>query len=233
MFDVAVDIANKKVGIEETTEELGQNSDLHTPQTGKFEIKRRNLSSSRNSASNSKDSDSPSCNFEDQYMECGHKSSLDSCSLSPQPQYLDPSDSGSVKKCNDTSLSSASDVMLTPTRMERQNKSRKRSQTTSTFKKSKKTKVNTKKDDHVSMDTLNNGTKLTPNSSSDEDLPAVSMCQTPTKGYSSREFYFVFIKQMWHFVYFTCVVKDIKSKDLVWVKHGKDPFWPALVRLSI
>lgn len=24
-------------------------------------------------------------------------------------------------------------------------------------------------------------------------------------------------------------MKDVKSKELVWVKHSKDPFWPALV----
>lgn len=163
------------------------------PQTGKFETKRRN------SASKSKDSDSPSCNVEDKYMEC---------SLHPQP-----SDSESVKKCNDTSLSSTGATMLTPTRMERQNRSRKRSQTT-VFGESKKMRQSTKSDDRVSMNTINNGMEVTSsNSSSDEaDLPAISMCQTPTKGYSSCEFYFVFIKQITICIFHLCSERCKKQR---------------------
>jgi len=61
---------------------------------------------------------------------------------------------------------------------------------------------------------------------SEDDLPAISMTQTPVKSYSSCELAnasCILRNDV------SCVVKSIEDGELVWVKHSRDPFWPALV----
>ncbi|XP_065910617.1 PWWP domain-containing DNA repair factor 3A-like isoform X2 [Dysidea avara] len=91
-----------------------------------------------------------------------------------------------------------------PTRLSR---SAKRPRTNST---SKPTKRKSKAAKQGEGSASNGVMESTPcNSESEDDLPAISMTQTPIKSYSS--------------------LKSIEDGEIVWVKHKKDPFWPALV----
>lgn len=187
-FNIAIDIANKKLGIEEVTETTEQSSDQCS------EIKRKNLATTGSSVS-------------------------DNCM-----EHMSPPDSGSPKKKSDNFNTE------TPTRKDTQSRSIKQSAKrprNNSSKGRKKMKESSSKDDDMINNVNDN--QITPcNSSGDneseDDLPAVSISQTPTKGYSS-------CKSLNGMVIciLCCVVRDVQSKEVVWVKHGKDPFWPALV----
>ena len=169
-FDAAISIAKEKLGIEEVTKAPEESSD----HSGNFEIKRKNLSS--NSASNnclhSENGTPPhSTEYSDQYME--HTSTP-------------------AIKCT-------TELLSTPTRPTRSGaikQSAKRPRSDSRMKRVKKMKESCSEDDQ-SNDPLNNNSNVTPcNSSSDndseDDLPAISITQTPTKGgYSSCKLCFV------------------------------------------
>ena len=175
-FDVAIGIANKKLGIEKVTEATEQSSDQHSLQAGNFEIKRKNLTSSSSASNNcfySKDSTPPprSIEYSDQHME-----------HTPTPN----STSGSAQKCD-----SFTDELLTPTRMETQSRSIKQSAKRPRNDSSKGTKKR-KESSSEDIDMINNNQVTPCNSSSDnesDDLPPISISQTPTKaGYSSCKF---------------------------------------------
>lgn len=173
-------MANKKAGIEEVIDTVEHTDNQHSPQTGNFEIKRRSSASTSDNCSYPKDS-IPPCDIDDtnQHVE-----------LTSTPI------SGSTMKCD-------SEIMLTPTRPSR---SVKRSQTTDTRKtqrqsqsrkrsraagqqngETKKSKQSNNKDNDASTNDSNiNSSHGTPCSSeSEDDLPAVSISQTPIKGFSS------------------------------------------------
>ena len=177
-------MANKNAGIEEVIDTVEQTNNQHSPQTGNFEIRRRNSTSTSNVCSYPKDG-TPPCeiDYNNQHVE-----------LTSTPI------SGSTGNCD-------SEIMLTPTRMEtpsrsvkrlqatgtrqtqRQSESRKRSRATGQQNgETKKSKQSNNKDNDASTNDNNiNSSHDTPcnSSESEDDLPAVSISQTPTKGFSS------------------------------------------------
>lgn len=195
-------MVNKEAGITEVTDSAEQNSRPHSPQAEKFEIKKRSISSDSNSASHdysSRKDFTPTC-IVDKYPSSHKYSSL-------SPQSFDSSTSGSVKKCNDIS---SERLLATPTHTETPNRSikrsAKRSRTNSMRKENTKAKKmkqsgNGEDGDHESFCVINNGIddnqQVTPGNSTSEsesdDLPAISISQTPTKGYSSCKLCFVYI----------------------------------------
>ena len=169
-FNIAIGIANKELGIEDQC-------------SGNFEIKRKNLTSSSSASNNcfySKDS-TPPHNIEYSCME-----------------HTSPINSGSPKR-NDNFTT---ELLLTPTRKETQSRSIKQSAKrprNDSSKGRKKMKESNSEDNDMINNTNDN--QVTPcNSSSDneseDDLPAVSMSQTPTKRYSSRKFHLLYLKGM-------------------------------------
>lgn len=189
-FDVAIETANKKAGIEEPLE---QTSNQHSPQRN-FEIKRKKLVLTNNSVSSNHTKDT----YVSLEIECNNQS----IECTSTPNSASTNDNITEKR-----------ISLTPARKETQRRSMKRSRTPEKVETKRSRQSNS---EDVAINVINNNisgsNQVTPcnsGSESDDDLPAVSISQTPSKGYSS--------------------LKDIQSKDLVWVKHNKDPYWPALV----
>ena len=184
-FNTAIGLANKKLGIEEVAETTGQRCDQYPSQTEDFEMKRKNLTSSHNSVS----SDSHYSKDGTPSREVDHTKELTSTP-----------NSGTASR----SHSFTAKLEMTPTRIETQNRSIKRPvkrAKNGSRKGTKKMKESTGSEDNHPTDMINNNIndKVTPCNSSDneseDDLPAISMTQTPTKGYSSCKFYFISAKR--------------------------------------
>ena len=182
-------MANKKAGIEEEVKDtVEESNNQSSPQTGNFEIKRRNfLTSDSTSTSNN-------CSYP--------KDSTPLRDVEYNNQHVELTSTpirGSTRKCD-------SEIMLTPTRMNTPSRSLKRSQTTDTRQaqrqsksrkrsrgqqngEAKKLKQSSSKDNEASTNGGSiNSSHDTPCDSSEDDLPAVSISQTPTKGFSSCKF---------------------------------------------
>ena len=164
-FNVAINIANEKLGIEEVTETTEQSSEQCS---GNFVIKRKNLATTSSSVSDNCEDSTPLLNTE--Y----------SCTSPP--------DSGSPKKKSDNFNT---ELLLTPTRKETRRRSIKQSAKrprNDSSKGRKKMKEGGSSEDNNMINNTNDN-QVTPCNSSDneseDDLPAVSISQTPTKGYSS------------------------------------------------
>lgn len=181
-------MANKKAGIEEVKDTVEESNNQSSPQTGNFEIKRRNfLTSDSTSTSNNCSYPKDSTPLRDVEYN-NQRAELTSTPIS-----------GSTRKRD-------SEIMLTPTRMNTPSRSLKRSQTTDTGQaqrqsksrkrsrgqqngEAKKSKQSSSKDNEASTnDGSINSSHDTPCDSSEDDLPAVSISQTPTKGFSSCKF---------------------------------------------
>lgn len=186
IFDAAVKIANKRVGIEEVTEAMEQTIDQPSPQTESFEINRKNLTSICNSQTSN-------CSF------TKDSTPLQDTDLSNQcmEHKMSTPNNGSANNCDDIT----NKLLLTPTRKMTLQRSCKRSQTDSKLQQkrgTKKARHNSTEDNHATLDMIDNNvtySQVTPSNSSSNDesedeLPAVSVSQTPTKGYSSCKFCF-------------------------------------------
>lgn len=153
------------------TEAVEQTSIQHSQEAGNFEIKRKNLISSSNSTSNNCSHSSPPHDTEHNGQCVEHTSTP-------------------TKKYDSNTMS------LTPTRMETQSRSLKRSHSDSKQEKAKTKRMrqSSRGDDHASVTVTNNvnSSQVTPCSTDDEsedDLPKISFSQkTPTKCYSSCKF---------------------------------------------
>lgn len=169
-------------------ETVEQNGNQDSPQVENFEIKRKNLTSDSNYKSNDCSFNKETTPLRD--VEQDNNRCMDFAST----------DSGSATNHN----TSNDNVLLTPTRKKAQSRSVKRSRTDSKLtEKAKTKKMRQSSSSHASSHMTNNdinNDQVTPcNSSgneSEDDLPAVSMSQTPTKCYSSCMFCFLFTKGM-------------------------------------
>ena len=165
-FNVAIDIANKKLGIEEVTETTEQFSEQCS------EIKRKNLATTSSSVSDNHFYPEDSTPPLDTEYSCMEHTSL--------------SDSGSPKKKSDNFNT---ELLSTPTRSRSIKQSAKRPRNNSS--KGRKKMKESSSEDNDMINNMNDN-QVTPCDSTDheseDDLPAVSISQTPTKGYSSCKF---------------------------------------------
>ena len=184
-FNIAVGLANKKLDIEEVAETTGQCRDQYPPQTEDLEIKRKNLTS------NNSNSVSSNC-----------KNGTPSRDVEHNKELTSTPNSGSASR----SHSFIAELEMTPTRINTQNRSLKRpvKRTKNGPRKgAKKMKESSSSEDNHPADMINNSVNdntVTPCNSSSENesedgLPAISMTQTPTKGYSSCKFCIVSSKR--------------------------------------